>query len=134
MKKKFLIIEDDANILYGLQAKFNVSGFDTAIDNGGFGIHETIYRIIEEKPNYIILDLILPDIDGFDLLHNIKGNRDISDIPVFVFTNLSDDGTKELVDKIGGDYYFLKHELNIDQFTEKIFKIIKNKENLNINT
>jgi len=131
MKKKFLIIEDDANILYSLQAKLNVSGFQTMIDNGSFGIHETIYRIIEEKPDYIILDLILPDIDGFDLLHNIKGHKDISSIPVFVFTNLSDEGTKELVDKIGGDYYFLKNELNIDQFTTKILKIIKNSDSLN---
>ncbi len=130
MKKKFFIIEDDVNILYAVQAQLRVNHFDTIIDNGVHGLETLIDSIQTEMPDYIILDLILPHIDGFDLLHQIKANHIISSIPVFIFTNMSDEDTKVIVEKMGVDYHFIKSEMNVEQFVKKIIKIIENKNRL----
>ena len=130
MKKQFFIIEDDVNILYAVQAQLRVHHFDTYIDNGVHGIETLLDSIQTEMPDYIILDLILPHIDGFELLEQIKSNNIISSIPVFIFTNLSDEDTKMIVEKMGVDYHFIKSEMNVEQFVKKIIKIIHNKSKL----
>ena len=130
MKKQFFIIEDDVNILYAVQAQLRVNNFDTYIDNGIHGIETLLDSIQTEMPDYIILDLILPHVDGFELLEQIKSNNVISSIPVFIFTNLSDEDTKMIVEKMGVDYHFIKSEMNVEQFVRKIIKIIHNKAKL----
>ena len=62
------------------------------------------------------------------LLHDIKANDETCGIPVFVFTDFSENDLKAKCDNLGADYYFLKSELNIDQFTDKIGKIMRNRE------
>jgi DNA-binding response OmpR family regulator len=130
MNKKIFIIEDDINILSALQAKLSHSGLSVAV-NSGINERETIIReIINEKPDYIILDVILPLIDGFKLLRDIKANDETGGIPVFIFTDFSENDLKAKCDNLGADYYFLKNELNIDQFTDKIGKIMRNREKI----
>ena len=131
MDKKILIIEDDAVLLTALQSKFSVEGAEIVTNNGNSEINEIINIIILHKPDFIILDLILPKIDGFELLKKIKENNDISNIPVFIFTNMSDQDSKARCDQLGANYYFLKTELNIDELVEKIKKIFINKEKIN---
>ncbi|MDP2766786.1 MAG: response regulator, partial [Candidatus Methanoperedens sp.] len=84
MSKKILIIEDDVNILYGLQAKLSVEGFSVKAEAGDSGIEEILFKIKFFKPDYVILDLMLPMIDGFDVLSAIKADNEISGIPVFI--------------------------------------------------
>ena len=132
MKKRFFIIEDDVNILYAVQAQLRVHHFDTYIDNGVHGIETLLDSIQTEMPDYIILDLILPHIDGFELLDQIKNNNIISSIPIFVFTNLSDEDTKVIVEKMGVEYHFIKSEMNVEQFINKILKIIDNKSKIKL--
>ncbi|PLX22169.1 hypothetical protein C0584_00240 [Candidatus Parcubacteria bacterium] len=130
MKKRFFIVEDDVNILYAVQAQLRVKGFDAFVDNGAHGIETLIDSMETEQPDFIILDLILPHIDGFELLSSIKANNMISSIPVFVFTNLSDEDTKTIVEKMGVDYHFIKSEMNVEEFVRKVVKIIHNKSKL----
>ncbi|MDO8592323.1 MAG: response regulator [bacterium] len=127
MTKKILIIEDDANLLYGLQAKFRVAGFITAADQG-VNQAEPMEKIKTFKPDYIILDLILPKIDGFNLLSEIKANQETSGIMVFVFTNLSDRDSRERAEKLGADFYLIKTDINLDDFVAKFKKIIARAE------
>lgn len=128
--KKILIIEDEANLLYGLQAKFRVAGFEVITDEG-VDKAETMEKIKTLKPDYIILDIILPRVDGFDLLGQIKADPAISMIPVFIFTNLSDADSRRRGQELGADFYLLKVELNLDEFVAKFKKIIDNKERIN---
>jgi DNA-binding response OmpR family regulator len=129
--KKILIVEDDANLLYGLQAQFRVLGFETIIDQG-INKNETIEKIILLKPDYIILDIILPKMNGLDLLKEIKSKPEISKIPVFIFTNLSDNDSRRQGEKLGAEFYFVKTDFNIDQFINKFVKIINNKEKIKL--
>lgn len=130
MAKKILIIEDEINIMHGLGAKFRVEGFEVSLDAGTDFIGSLIARIKIDKPDFIILDLILPNIDGFELLNRIKSDEDIFVIPVFVFSDMSEADVRARCHNLGADYYFLKEELNIDDFVAKVKKIIQNRDKL----
>lgn len=130
--KKILIIEDSANLLYGLQAKFRVADFEVITDEGADKI-EAMEKIKVQKPDYIILDIILPKINGFQMLAEIKADPEISKIPIFIFTNLSDNDSRQKGKELGVDFYLVKTELNLDEFVAKFKKIISNKEKTNEN-
>lgn len=130
--KKIFIIEDDANLLYGLQAKFRVEGFEVIADAGADKT-EAMEKIKILKPDYIILDIILPKINGFTILAEIKADPVISKIPIFIFTNLSDSDSRQKGAELGADFYLIKTELNLDEFVAKFKKIIDNKEKINEN-
>lgn len=130
MEKKVFIIEDDVNNLCALQAKLSLEGFIVKIDNGDSKIEEILTKIKLFKPDCIILDLILPQADGFEILTAIKGDKEISGVSVFIFTNLSDNDSKSRSEQLGADYYFIKNKFLIDEFIEKFKKIIHNKQKI----
>ncbi len=124
---RLLIIEDDVNVLYGLQAKFSVDGFRVETDAGAGTVEETLNKIKNFNPDFIILDLILPKADGFSVLSGIKAENGVLDATVFVFTNLSDEDSRERGKNLGANYYFIKNDFMIDEFAEKVKRIIGNK-------
>lgn len=127
--KKIILIEDDANLLYGLQAKFRIKGFEIITDEGSdkAGVFRKIKTL---KPDYIILDIILPKLNGFDLLAEIKADSATSKMPVFIFTNLNDSDSRQKSEKLGAACYFLKTEFNLDEFVNKFEKIAANLEKI----
>jgi DNA-binding response OmpR family regulator len=127
MKKKLLIIEDDINILYALQAKFSVEGFEIEIFNRSYDIALIINQIKQNRPDYIILDVILPSIDGWEIIRKVNEERDIKDIPFIVFTNVSEKDNKSIRSILGIKYYFIKQDLIIDEFVDKVRRIIINR-------
>jgi DNA-binding response OmpR family regulator len=132
MAKKIFIIEDDTNILYGLQSQFSSDGYEVEIDEGGSNI-ETIISFLEEfRPDYIITDLLLPEIDGFELVRLIKENDRLQDSPIFIFTDLSDEDSRRRSDDLGVDYYFIKNDFDIFEFAEKVKRIISRGVSLNL--
>ncbi|MFH0923526.1 MAG: response regulator [Candidatus Falkowbacteria bacterium] len=133
MSKKIFIIEDDINLLSGLQAKLSVEGFSVIASSGNCDIDELINNIKLSKPDYVILDLILPVLDGFEILKIIKADKDLSGISVFIFTSLGDDDSRHRSKRLGADYYFIKDDFMIDDFVLKFKKIISNKERITHN-
>lgn len=131
MKQKIFIIEDDVNLLYSLQAKLSIEDFSVQIHQGNSSIEEILQRIELYVPHYIILDLILPQVDGFEILKSLKSKKITSSIPVFIFTNLSDKDSKARSEKLGAEYYFIKSDFALDELTEKVLKIITNREKVN---
>jgi len=130
MKKKIFLIEDDATIIFGLSAKMGNEGFNIVQDDGSGEMKDVWVKINSERPDYIVLDLIVPGYDGFDLLRKIKSDPVISEIPVFVFTNMTDTDTKIKCDAVGADYFFIKTEFDIDEFVDKVKVIIQNLEKI----
>lgn len=127
MDKKIFIVEDDVTLLSSLQAKFSVEGFNVMSHNGAADLNEIIKLIKISMPDFVILDLILPKVDGFELLSAIKATEAVNNIPVFVFSNLSDEDSKKKCYRLGAEQYFVKSDFNLDQFIEKIKRIIVNK-------
>lgn len=126
--KKIYIIEDDADLLYELESQFNADNFLTETSYGDEELLELVKNVEEFEPDYIILDLILPKIDGFELLKKIKENSFLSLKPIFVFTDLSDEDSKARSLSLGADYIFFKNNFDAFEFAEKVKGIVRNQE------
>lgn len=126
---KIFIVEDDANLLYGLESQFIGAGLEVEVSEADENdIEEIVSEIRESDPNYIVLDLILPKIDGFELVKRIKADSDLGDKEIFIFTDLSDEDSRSRSLEIGADYVFFKEDFDTFEFAEKVIKIIANKE------
>lgn len=126
--KKIFIIEDDADITYGLESQFEAADFEVEIATGDEELEELMENIRAFEPDYIILDLILPKIDGFEIIKKIKEDGELNDKEIFIFTDLSDEDGRARSLEIGADYVFFKEEFDTFEFAEKVKKIIANQE------
>ena len=119
-KIKVLLIEDDPDQIVLYQTKFNLEGLETVIAKNGA---EGIVRAKQDKPQVILLDIVMQDMDGIEVLKRLKQDSATKDIPVLLFTNLT---TKELVEKgkeLGAAAYMVKTEFTPRQVTEKVKQI-----------
>lgn len=129
---QIFIIEDDANLLYNLESNFSVDQFLVESSQGDEDLEVLINKVREFSPDYIILDLILPKLDGFEVLKKLKEDDDLLDVPIFIFTDLSDEDSKARSIEMGAEHYFIKEELDAYQFAEKVKKIILNQEKIGV--
>ncbi len=121
-KKKILVVEDDPMISSMYKTKFEADGFEVfTADNGATGLE----LIKKEEPDIVMLDIILPQLDGFSVLEQIKKDKTTKDIPVIMLTNLSTEEDKEKGKKMGALDYLVKASLTPGQISEKIKKILK---------
>ncbi len=134
MEKKIFIIEDDTNILYSLEANFSAEGLDTETSEGEEEMDEVMDNIRDFNPDYLILDVILPKLDGFEIIKKVKEDSELSDLPIFVFSDISDEDSRSRSLEIGADYFFPKDEFDTYEFTEKVKKIMANQERLDEDT
>ena len=121
--KTILIIEDEETISAMYKAKLDKSGnFKVFIaDNGVLGLEVAK----KEKPDIIMLDIILPQIDGFSVLEELKKKEATKRIPVIMLTNLGTDEDKEKGKKLGATDYLVKANLTPTQVEEKIKQYLK---------
>lgn len=127
-EKKIFLLEDDTNILYGLEAQFGSDEFIVESSEGEEPLEELLDNIRDFEPDYIILDLILPKLDGFEVVKRIREDADLSEIMIFIFTDLSDEDSKNRSIELGAEYYFIKEEFDTYEFAEKVKKIIDNRK------
>ena len=117
MAKKILIVEDETALLYALQSQLATEGFKTiAVDDG-----EKALAILEkDTPDLIVLDIILPKIDGWTLLEKIKGDKNSANIPVIIISNLSDESSRTRGVKLGAKDYLAKIDYSVEGLVKKI--------------
>ena len=123
MAKNILIVEDDDFFREQIKKKLVSEGFEVLeAPNGERGV-----EVIEEKkPDLILLDLLLPNIDGFEVLLKIKANKEVASIPVIILSNLGQPEDIERGLKLGAVDFLIKSQFDIDQVMDKI-KTILNK-------
>jgi two-component system chemotaxis response regulator CheY len=126
--KRIFIIEDDANLLYGLESEFTAGELEVETSEGDEEPDELMSRLRDFAPDYIVLDLILPKVDGFEIIKKIKSDEELSDKQIFIFTDLSDEDSRQRSLQLGADYVFFKEEFDTFQFAEKVKKIVANQE------
>lgn len=124
--KKIFILEDDVSLLYGLEAQFSADEFVVESSEGEEELEELLDNIRSFSPDYMILDLILPKLDGFEIIKRIKEDEELSNLSIFIFTDLSDEDSKNRSLELGADYYFIKDDFDTYEFAEKVKKIIGN--------
>jgi CheY-like chemotaxis protein len=128
MNEKILIIEDDPFTLSLLEEGLKMENFQ--IDTATCG-EEALEKIEEiknknrEKPDLVLLDILLPDINGVEILKEIKKNPETKDIKVFAFTNFSDSELNQKLIQEGVDKILLKADVSLDQLSEIIREDLK---------
>jgi len=121
-KKKILIAEDDQSISAMYKAKIESNGYEAEVAENG---EEALDAARKKNPDLIILDIMLPMLDGFSVLEELKADKKTEKIPVIMLTNL---GTSEDVakgKKMGAKDYLIKAELTPSSLAEKIREYLK---------
>jgi len=122
MPKKILIVEDDKFLRELMSRKLREEGYEVleAID-GDAGLK----KMKKEKPDLVLLDLILPEIDGFEVLAAKKEDPEIAKIPVIILSNL---GQREDVEKglsLGAIDYLIKASFTPGEIVKKVKNILR---------
>ncbi|MEA2088739.1 MAG: response regulator [Patescibacteria group bacterium] len=124
-KQKVLLIEDDEMLLDMYNLKFLESGFDVFKASNGLDGYELA---IKNKPDIILLDIILPQMDGFSVMEKLKKNEVTKNISVFFLTNLKQEEDVERGKKLGASGYLVKATLTPTQILEKVKQFLKIKK------
>lgn len=115
--QKILIVDDDTKLTDIYNEVLTQSGFTVSVVNDPRAAIETI---VAEMPNLILLDVLMPEISGLELLDSIKNNERVNQIPIVFLTNLRDDDTiKQGLEK-GAIGYLMKTELTPGQVVEEV--------------
>lgn len=119
-QKKILIIEDELalikNLVLALSEDFEVFSTTTA--------DEGLRKAKKEKPDLILLDIMLPDGSGIDVLRELKKDETTNDIKVIVLTNLSDGEMVSQILAAGGKEYLVKADWSIADVVKKVKKAL----------
>jgi len=120
-KQSVLVVEDDQFLRDLIVKKLEEEGLKTiqAIDG-----EEGLRLIRENKPDIVLLDLILPGIDGFEVLKQVKADVSLSDIPIIILSNL---GQKDDIDRgveLGAKDYMIKAHFTPGEIVQKVKEVL----------
>ena len=121
MNKKILIIEDEKTLAEMYASYFKREGFNAIFTTEG---KSGIELAKKEKPDLIILDILMPDIDGWDIIKTLKKEQKTKDIPILVFSNL---GQIEEIRKglsLGADDYIVKSDFTPKELASKVKRML----------
>lgn len=122
-KQRILIIEDNPD----LEAMFAIAfGMDFEVDSSEDGIRG-IAKAAEFKPDLILLDLMMPQMDGYEVLQALKNNSALQSI-VVINSNLTSQKDIDKAFEMGADFFFKKSDHTPFQIVEKVKDILKKKD------
>lgn len=121
-KHTILLVEDDQMLATMYQTKFSMEGLSIQVANDG---QAGLDRARELKPSVILLDIILPKLDGFAVLKELKNDAKTKDIPVIMLTNLGQDEDIRKGKELGADDYFVKSNHTPGEIVEKVRTLMK---------
>ena len=121
---KVLVAEDDKFLSKAYAAKLKKEGFDVVLAGNG---EEAVEKTKSEKPDVVLLDLIMPKKDGFDSLSDIKKDQTTKNIPVVILSNLGQEEDIERGKKLGAVDYLVKSNISIQDVVNKIKQVLAEK-------
>jgi len=121
MREKILIIEDEPDIIKMLEYNLKKEGFRITSASDG---REALRRAEREHPDIIILDLMLPEIDGLEVCKTLKQSSDTADIPVIMLTAKAQETDKIVGLELGADDYITK-PFSIRELTARVKAVLR---------
>lgn len=121
--KKILLIEDDPLLIDIYSTKLKQSGFEVRVVESG---EKALAVIEEQKPDLVLLDIVLPHIDGWDILQNLRASEKLKGIQIVILSNL---GQKEEVAKglrMGAAKYLIKAHYTPSEIVQEIINLVGN--------
>ena len=121
---RIMLVEDDAVLVEMYAAKFEHEGHETVVATNG----EECLKLLETiKPDIILLDILMPKMNGFHVLKEIKKQPELRGIPVILLTNLGEaevDMNQELAHALGVHDYLIKSHHTPDEVIAKVKKAV----------
>lgn len=120
-EKKILIVEDDVALSGALLAKLSAEGFNTIVAKNG---EEGLEMAINNHPDLILLDIIMPKMDGIAMLKQLRADLWGKEVPVIILSNLSD--ADKNVNIVDGDVkaFLVKSDFPLADIVTKIKEIL----------
>ncbi|KKP97922.1 MAG: hypothetical protein US25_C0001G0003 [Candidatus Moranbacteria bacterium GW2011_GWE1_36_7] len=121
-KKKILIIEDDIVLQKALAEYLASENFEVKCSSDG---EVGIKMAIEESPDLILLDIVLPKKDGYAVLEDVRKTESIKNVPIVLLTNLGSISDVEKALGLGATTYLVKADYKLEEVTAKVKEILK---------
>lgn len=122
MANKILLCEDDIQLLEMYKRKFLLEGFDVHIAENGQKAMELLDTF---SPDLVLLDIMMPKVNGLEVLRKIRTNPAKKDLLVVILTNLGNEATSEEIYKLGATDYIVKAEMTPLDVVNKVKEILK---------
>lgn len=120
MPKKILAVDDEKHIVRLVQVNLERAGYEVVTANDG---KEALQKVQEENPDLVVLDVMMPYMDGFEVLQNLRRNPSTRDIPVIMLTAKAQDADVFRGWQSGVDCYLTKpfNPMELLSFVKRIF-------------
>lgn len=119
---KVLIVEDEIALRTALIDKLKNEHFEVFDAANG---QEGLAAAREKKPDLILLDIMMPGMNGLDVLKELKSNAGLIDTPVFILTNLPEESARIKTQELGAAEYLVKSNIPIEELVNKIKSYLK---------
>ena len=121
MFKKILIIEDEEIIVDLLQRKLTNEGYEISVARNG---EEGLKMIKEERPDLVLLDIIMPKMSGFQVMEEMNKEESLKEIPVIIISNSGQPVEIGRAQQLGAKDWLIKTEFDPKEVLEKVVKQI----------
>ena len=120
--QKILLVEDDPFLIDIYSQKLKLSGFDVVVEPVGSKVLEAVNN---ENPDLLVLDIVLPEMDGWEVLQALSKDKKFSKLKIMIFSNLGQRSEVEKGIKLGAVKYLIKAEYTPSEVIEEIKKLLK---------
>ena len=118
-QKKVLIVEDDASMLKILSDKISSLGYEVLKAEDG---QQGLQRALNEAPDLVLLDLLLPKLSGLDLLNALRQDERGKDTPIMILTNLNENSAIYKSVALNSAAYFIKSDSSLEFIANEVTK------------
>lgn len=120
--KKVLIVEDDPLIVKIYSTRLQADGYQVvSAENGELGLEKALM----EKPDLIVLDVMMPKVDGFEVLQKLREKPEFKYVPILMYSNLNNEEEIERAKKMGVTEFLVKANLSPTQMVTKMKQYIE---------
>ena len=121
--KKILLVEDEPALQESFKTAFVGKGYELTQAMDG---EEGLALMRAQKPDLVLLDLVLPKKHGFEVLKEMKSDANLKDLPVIVLTNLENSEDVEKALELGATTYLVKANYSLEEVVQKVEETLRN--------
>ena len=122
LPKKILIVEDDELITQMYQASLATSRFELRIEKDGGKGWEALQQYV---PDLIILDMMMPKLNGIEVLTRVRADARLQHVPVVIMSSLMDEEDRKKALDLGANEYWIKRDVNMTSFEAEINRVLQ---------
>ncbi|HLD28207.1 MAG TPA: response regulator [Patescibacteria group bacterium] len=123
-KPKIILVEDEPELADMFGTALKTAGFEVEVVGDGL---MALKKIRNEKPDLVLLDLVIPEMDGYAVLEKTKQYKSTKNVCIYIWSNLTQQNEIDRAKKLGADGYMIKSNYTPAKFIEKVKSILNQK-------